>query len=86
MVRLPLHWAHAGILEEKPLYHFHRLITVLEAELEICIIVLGKIEKDGPRLKDRIGVAGVVYDGRNATIGIDFEERSRFLFVFREVN
>ena len=68
------------------MYHFHRLITVLEAELEICVIVLGKIEKDGPRLKDSIGVAGVVYDGRDATIRVDFEERRRLLFVFGEVN
>lgn len=74
VVRLALHGADAGVLEEEPVVHLIVLARALrKGDLVLRVVLLCHVLEDAARLKqaDLLPIAERISQGGDATIGVD---------------
>lgn len=87
VVRISLIWGSRTMPECQPLQHFGRLELVLEPELIVLVEFLEQVQELGAGLHDgERGTLGVVYQDRNATVGVETQEPVLLLLVGEDVS
>ena len=75
MVGLSLHLSDSTLDEEDPVDHLRLVVRILEREVELGVVRLLEVEKDGGGLPDIDGALGVsrtrVDEGRDSAVGVD---------------
>jgi hypothetical protein len=67
-------WTEARNLEEHPFEDVRLLIVILGPHFVFWIIMFDEIKEDCARFPNDKVVAFVVYQGRNTSVGVEFEK------------